>query len=960
MTRRGVAAIAATVALLVTAHTGVARAAWAPGSSPWPTFRGDTTNSGFRPGSSLFTPGAGGFSRVKWEQSIQYPTMGPVSVADLNADGVPDVVVPSSDVKVQVTLPPSISFNHKVEARRGDTGALLWQQDEGNSFAFNFGANAANIDADDQGEVTYFVGNPLTGTSADSGLMARSHTGAQQWRFSDAAEWGNTQHPVGILTGIHSADVDAEATFAETVFGVNLADFTIQLIPGGPDCPGTNQKIGITASNIKHVVHALNGEGASASNSWKRRIDPGGLFSTPVIHDLNGDGRSDVVWGSGAPAGPILPGCEVEVTTDQSAVDNRVIAVNGANPPNALWEKALFDPPGVPRPPSATPVVAGTTAGGDPILVFLIPVANFEPVANDPDRSIMLALNGRTGDELWRKNLRPATPAPLAAGDLDGDGRQEVVVQIADRIATFDSRTGADFWATQGTGDQAGVVYDRLLTSTGLAIGDLDSDGIPEIAALLEGSRVAGEPKGELLVVSGADGSVQWTRELIQDVAVGGPVIADVDGDDDLLEIVVATGIFTVTDSPAHTGRVIVLEPNAPDLTVDNLTVVGSQVVGEPQTVRAVVRNAGQRDASGVAVRVRDGSTDVGTQTVSLAAGASTTLDFPWTPASFGNHSLNAAADSAASVREGNETNNERSATVRIKVGPDASFSFSPTDPTEVQSVQFTDTSTDPDGQALSRQWTCTDGFSSTQANPSHAFADGDSYECTLTVTDTDGLSDTTSTTITVAHVAPVANFTAEVADPGRVQFSDTSTHPKSGDAPPTGWSYAWDLDGDGTLDSTARNPFHDYGVEEGEFDVELRVTDNDGLTSATVKRIDVGLVNLPPDANFAGPATSCVQDWPCDFVDQSGDADGHVVRIEADFGDGTTPSVVEGGNVAGSTIRHTYVSGGDFTVTWTVTDNRGATATRAKQVHVCVPPGALVVGPGFMVHFEFCQPVST
>ena len=65
--------------------------------------------------------------------------------------------------------------------------------------------------------------------------------------------------------------------------------------------------------------------------------------------------------------------------------------------------------------------------------------------------------------------------------------------------------------------------------------------------------------------------------------------------------------------------------------------------------------------------------------------------------------------------------------------------------------VSFTDQSTDADGSIVSRNWNFGDGNSSTATNPTHTYASSGSYNVTLTVTDNDGLTDSTSQSIQVS-----------------------------------------------------------------------------------------------------------------------------------------------------------------------------------------------------------------
>ena len=67
---------------------------------------------------------------------------------------------------------------------------------------------------------------------------------------------------------------------------------------------------------------------------------------------------------------------------------------------------------------------------------------------------------------------------------------------------------------------------------------------------------------------------------------------------------------------------------------------------------------------------------------------------------------------------------------------PTASFEFSPMSPSTRDTIQFTDTSTDPDGEIVAWLWDFGDGTTSTEQNPTHRYKKGGVYTVTLTVTD--------------------------------------------------------------------------------------------------------------------------------------------------------------------------------------------------------------------------------
>lgn len=112
---------------------------------------------------------------------------------------------------------------------------------------------------------------------------------------------------------------------------------------------------------------------------------------------------------------------------------------------------------------------------------------------------------------------------------------------------------------------------------------------------------------------------------------------------------------------------------------------------------------------------------------------------------------------------------------------PEADFTFSPQSPTTDDTVQFTDRSSDPDGEIVSWQWNFGDEATSTQRNPTHRYSQPATYTVTLQVTDDDGLSSTASKTITVEESlrppqAPTnLQATAHATNAIRLQWQDNS-----------------------------------------------------------------------------------------------------------------------------------------------------------------------------------------
>ena len=231
--------------------------------------------------------------------------------------------------------------------------------------------------------------------------------------------------------------------------------------------------------------------------------------------------------------------------------------------------------------------------------------------------------------------------------------------------------------------------------------------------------------------------------------------------------------------------------------------------------------------------------------------------------------------------------------------------------------VDFTDTSTDPDGDEtiVAWSWNFGDGNTSSAQSPSHTYTTAGEYDVTLTVTDNLGATDTITKQV-VANQAPVADFTF-VVDGLDVDFTDTSTDP-DGDETIVAWS--WNFGDDNT--SSDQSPSHTY-TTAGEYDVTLTVTDNLGATDTITKQV---VANQAPVADFTFSTNAPLR---VDFTDTSTDPDGDetIVAWSWNFGDGNTSS--------DQSPSQTYPAVGEYDVTLTVTDNRGATDTTTKQVEV-------------------------
>jgi PKD repeat protein len=246
---------------------------------------------------------------------------------------------------------------------------------------------------------------------------------------------------------------------------------------------------------------------------------------------------------------------------------------------------------------------------------------------------------------------------------------------------------------------------------------------------------------------------------------------------------------------------------------------------------------------------------------------------------------------------------------------PTADFTFT----TNNLTVDFTDTSDDPDGTIVSWSWDFGDGNNSTQQHPVHTYAADGTYTVSLTVTDNDALTDDTSKPVTVSgpvNTPPTADFNFTI-DGLTVIFTDQSSDPDG-----TIESWSWDF-GDGKT-SSALNVGHTF-TAAGNYIVTLTVTDNLSAVDSISKDVTVSSESTAPEADFTFDANGLT----VNFTDESRDPDpdGTITSWSWDFGDGNTSTQQNPG--------YTYASAGTYTVTLTVTDNNGLSDPVSKDVTV-------------------------
>lgn len=220
----------------------------------------------------------------------------------------------------------------------------------------------------------------------------------------------------------------------------------------------------------------------AAEEIWRFETPLGNVDSSPALVDMNGDGRQDIL-----------------LTT----VSGSVVLVDSAG--REVWGRSLRIPI------SISPTVVDLVEDETPEILVL------------NQAGTMFCLAGQNGDTIWKYDLPSEIEwgtTAIAAYDLDGDGKHEVITGDAAGHVVCLSAKGERVWQYDG---EHGQTYSP-------AVGTLEESGKPLI--FVSGSRLP-------LVCLDAAGNEQWRVDTQAQGAA--PVIADIN-DDGVREILAAIG----------------------------------------------------------------------------------------------------------------------------------------------------------------------------------------------------------------------------------------------------------------------------------------------------------------------------------------------------------------------------------------------------------------------------------
>jgi PKD repeat protein len=198
----------------------------------------------------------------------------------------------------------------------------------------------------------------------------------------------------------------------------------------------------------------------------------------------------------------------------------------------------------------------------------------------------------------------------------------------------------------------------------------------------------------------------------------------------------------------------------------------------------------------------------------------------------------------------------------------------------------------------------------------SHAYSDNGDYVATVTVTDNDGDSDEISLSIQVSNVPPYVSIVAqpeEIDEGGYVKFSGSFDDP--GDDTHT---FLWEFgDSSSATDSLEQN--HQYD-DEGEYEVSLTVTDDDGGTGTAGVTITVN--NVAPTATFGDDGPKDEGDKvTVSFSNQYDPGTSDTFTYSFDWDNDGVFEVVDQSSASAS---NTWKNEGEYVVSGRIKDNDG------------------------------------
>jgi len=237
----------------------------------------------------------------------------------------------------------------------------------------------------------------------------------------------------------------------------------------------------------------------------------------------------------------------------------------------------------------------------------------------------------------------------------------------------------------------------------------------------------------------------------------------------------------------------------------------------------------------------------------------------------------------------------------------------------------------DSDGTIVAYYWDFGDGTKKDGMILYYTYAAEGTYTINLTVMDNEGAFGFAERVVSVSatNLQPIASWSETVTGLS-VSFDAGASYDSDGSIA----SYSWWFN-DGSPSESGEIASHTFSAA-GTYQVELKVTDNEGACGWLNKSVTVNAAPVGPVADFTVNIDGLTVGFDASVL--SYDPDGTIVSYSWWFDD-LSP------NGTGATVSHTYATGGTYNVCLKVTDNDGYGELAIKPVTVSPPNVAPVAG---------------
>jgi len=295
------------------------------------------------------------------------------------------------------------------------------------------------------------------------------------------------------------------------------------------------------------------------------------------------------------------------------------------------------------------------------------------------------------------------------------------------------------------------------------------------------------------------------------------------------------------------------------------------------------------------------------------------------------NHTFTAAGEYniTLTIIDSEDLTDTISRIINVRDYPTAVFTYSPTYPTAgLPAIFNASSSTAGQDFITSYEWNFGDGNMTTLVTSEiiHVYQNAGNYTVTLTITDSEELTDSATHLVICQQAPPVASFTFSPDPPIKdavVTFNASESYDPDG----IFLTYYWLL-GDGHSRLTWEPAITHTYVEAGEYNVSLTVTDVDGNSDIVWRIITVRLSGPYVDFTWL-PEYPKVGETVIFDASESYAIEAEIVSYTWDFGDGNITSISQ------PTILHQYLAKGNYSVTLNVTDSYGAWDIKSRLITV-------------------------